>query len=703
MAMQSDRHGFLVGSPVASDDSGDLLGSIKGDTGKILRALMKAGAVKSSGRSVEPVRRASLPARDEASGRFVTSARPEPSRPQSSTGMSRAEKITVANSERTARASERTAKAQEKQLESVAASRVEDEQAAQRDQARAKNGRFTGSGEPKDKTKPKGGFRFMDWIRGKRGGKGGGDGGVGGIADAASHGVDNVLNAGERVDPIIEALKEAKSGATSALSVVSPVGRTLMGALKMAMPGEAGKQRRGALGARMQAIPGYRAIAKTLSFGHKAAGYGGAMARKAGGGALRLGGRALSAAGGVAAEAGSGIMSLLARYALPILAPIAAGILGFFTGTKLYSLIEEPWGKVCDWFIALDIKKEIGDAWGKVTTGISDSWDGVVNSARDVFGRFANWVDNLPGMKTAKNAVNTVTDAASSAWDTTKGTLAKGWDATKGFLVSAAQKTGVDPGLLAKITGQESGFDPNARPIQNGRLMSSAHGLGQMLDGTWVDQVRKNGEQFGVAGASKMTKEQALALRNDPQLQADLLGSLTAENVKMGRSLGGKDDAANVYALHNLGAGDGAKFLKAYSANPNASVSDVLSDQVIKNNPSLYKDGRISIGDAYGNMGRAMDRGNGFAAQAQALAATVMTPALPTIGTPALSMMRAPPGIGPVNIPRMSEDAMPTRLTGSFAEASSPSAPVQMPSQDVPDRTIAHIASGGIGGSLVRR
>jgi hypothetical protein len=44
---------------------------------------------------------------------------------------------------------------------------------------------------------------------------------------------------------------------------------------------------------------------------------------------------------------------------------------------------------------------------------------------------------------------------------------------------------------------------------------------------------------------------------------------------------GGSDVAANVYAMHNLGTGDGPRFLEALRDHPDAPVGSVLSDRVI--------------------------------------------------------------------------------------------------------------------------
>ena len=86
-----------------------------------------------------------------------------------------------------------------------------------------------------------------------------------------------------------------------------------------------------------------------------------------------------------------------------------------------------------------------------------------------------------------------------------------------------------------------------------------------------------------------------------------------------GRALGGSNDDANVYALHNLGSGDVPKFLGALARDPGTTVDDVLSRSVIRGNPSLYGDGSITLRDAYNRMATSMAAGDRFATDASAL------------------------------------------------------------------------------------
>jgi len=207
------------------------------------------------------------------------------------------------------------------------------------------------------------------------------------------------------------------------------------------------------------------------------------------------------------------------------------------------------------------------------------------------------------------------------------------WLQNRGTLVEAATRTGVDAGVMAMIASFESGFNANARPIArrassntvrqfDGTMaMSSAHGFGQFTDATWRQMLREHGAAYGVPHAATLTTAQANAYRTDTRLQAAMLAEFTRQNIATGRNLGGQDDVANVYALHNLGGGDGRTFLRTLANDPGARVDDVLPDSVIRNNASLYGDGSITVEAAYARMGDAMRAGQRYANDARQIQA----------------------------------------------------------------------------------
>jgi peptidoglycan hydrolase-like protein with peptidoglycan-binding domain len=189
--------------------------------------------------------------------------------------------------------------------------------------------------------------------------------------------------------------------------------------------------------------------------------------------------------------------------------------------------------------------------------------------------------------------------------------------------VRAANAAGIDPELMVKIAGFESGgFNPNARPISRNpdlntvrqfdgtMAMSSAHGYGQFLNGTWQEMINRYGEKYGIEGASTMTRAEANSpeLRTNRDLQAAMLAEFTRENMDRIRGIAGPNPDANVYAMHNLGSQGGERFLRALRDNPDALVTanGLMSNDVVRRNPSLYMDGdrTLTVREAYDRMGQ---------------------------------------------------------------------------------------------------
>lgn len=207
------------------------------------------------------------------------------------------------------------------------------------------------------------------------------------------------------------------------------------------------------------------------------------------------------------------------------------------------------------------------------------------------------------------------------------------WHAARQHLADAAAKAGVDPAVMARIAGFESGYDPHARPIASNahaelnsvtqfdgvRAMSSAYGYGQFTDATWAAMIRQYGEKYDVPHAEHLTDVQANApaLRNDAALQAGMLAEFTRQNVERGALLGGPDACANTYALHNLGTGAGSAFLRALRDHPGQRLDSVLSDAIVQRNPALYGDGSITIEESYRRMGQQMEHYASYAQDIQ--------------------------------------------------------------------------------------
>lgn len=119
---------------------------------------------------------------------------------------------------------------------------------------------------------------------------------------------------------------------------------------------------------------------------------------------------------------------------------------------------------------------------------------------------------------------------------------------------------------------------------------SSARGPYQFINSTWLDQVKRNFPQI----AQGKTDDQILALRNDPDISKQVLGTFTDENRSELSSFGLPTGDSNLYLAHRFGA-DGARRL--LSAGPQMGVESVLGPQVVAANPDLK--GK-TVGDVLG-------------------------------------------------------------------------------------------------------
>lgn len=132
---------------------------------------------------------------------------------------------------------------------------------------------------------------------------------------------------------------------------------------------------------------------------------------------------------------------------------------------------------------------------------------------------------------------------------------------------------GVNSGIVDRIIGVESGGKANAK---NPR--STATGLGQFTEGTWMAFIRET-----MPGEAS-DRENALALRNDPDISKKAVDWYARKNARDLRAAGFPDTPGNIYLAHFAGPG-GAKAI--LGADPSASAASVLGDAVVAANPFL--------------------------------------------------------------------------------------------------------------------
>jgi len=167
---------------------------------------------------------------------------------------------------------------------------------------------------------------------------------------------------------------------------------------------------------------------------------------------------------------------------------------------------------------------------------------------------------------------------------------------------AAGDKSDVDFDYLLQTAIRESSLNPKAKADT-----SSATGLFQFLDSTWLMVMKQEGPRLGYKAyadaikvdkdgdyyiADRKLKAEVLKLREDPQIAADLAAAFTRSN---GEYLLGKfgrmPSPGELYIAHFLGAAGAEKFFNAGLADPNQSAAALFPRQAKANARIFYDHG----------------------------------------------------------------------------------------------------------------
>ena len=186
----------------------------------------------------------------------------------------------------------------------------------------------------------------------------------------------------------------------------------------------------------------------------------------------------------------------------------------------------------------------------------------------------------------------------------------------------ASRRTGVDFSYLLGQAQVESGMRADARAST-----SSATGLFQFLDQSWLAVVKEHGAEHGMGwAADSITRTSSgryvindptmrravLDLRKDPTAASLMAAEHASDNkAALEQSLGRPATGTDLYMAHFLGLGGARSFLKRMDANPNQSGAALFPAAARANRNIFYNaNGQPrSLAEIYGRFGDKLDQG----------------------------------------------------------------------------------------------
>ncbi|WP_294237136.1 lytic transglycosylase domain-containing protein [uncultured Sphingomonas sp.] len=161
----------------------------------------------------------------------------------------------------------------------------------------------------------------------------------------------------------------------------------------------------------------------------------------------------------------------------------------------------------------------------------------------------------------------------------------------------ASSRTGVDFGYLLGQAKLESGLNANARAGT-----SSASGLYQFVEQSWLAVVKKHGAEHGLGWAADSISQSGgryhvtggaraaiMGLRNDPTAASLMAAEHASDNkAALESTLGREANGTDLYMAHFLGLGGATKFLGTMASNPEASAASLFPAAARANRSIFY-------------------------------------------------------------------------------------------------------------------
>jgi hypothetical protein len=197
-------------------------------------------------------------------------------------------------------------------------------------------------------------------------------------------------------------------------------------------------------------------------------------------------------------------------------------------------------------------------------------------------------------------------------------------------VVRAAQATHVDPAYMMALADKESSLLPD-----NKARTSSAEGLFQFIDATWLEVLRRFGPKHGYgaeaeairlvggrpAVADAQERERLLGLRRDPYLSALMAGEMIRTHRETLAGKVARDPSfAELYMAHFLGVQGASRFVALLSEEPGKSARAAFPRTAKANRPLFFaakaqaakakaaKVTALSVAEVHGRIDAMIDR-----------------------------------------------------------------------------------------------
>lgn len=165
-----------------------------------------------------------------------------------------------------------------------------------------------------------------------------------------------------------------------------------------------------------------------------------------------------------------------------------------------------------------------------------------------------------------------------------------------------SERSGADFDYLLRTANRESSLNPSAKAPT-----SSATGLFQFIEQTWLGTLKDSGPKFGLSGYSSEISEvrpgvydvtdpaqkaEILALRNDPEIASVMAGELTRDNhTQLASRIGYAPSEADLYLAHVFGVDSAALMIEKSRDDPGADAAALFPDAARANQSLFYERG----------------------------------------------------------------------------------------------------------------